>query len=117
MAWGVTTAVEEQRMGELEIQMMPWALALFFDTVSDGKPQYQTLIEPPMLVRKSEIRPYRLDNIIRITARRQDADDIATQLENKVLLMGKQVLQLDKLIWKLSSLQSKQSPTTHAASI
>lgn len=98
MAWGVTTAVEEQRMGELEIQMMPWALALFFDTVSNGRPQYQALIEPPMLVRKSEIRPYRLDNIIRITARRQDADDIATQLENKVLLMGKQVLQLDKLI-------------------
>lgn len=98
VAWEVTTKLEEQRMGELEIHMMPWALAMFFDLASYGKPVYQTLIEPPLLLRRSEIRPYRLDNIIRITARRQDAEEIATQLENKVLLIGKQVTQIDKLL-------------------
>lgn len=98
VAWEVTTKLEEQRVGELEVQMMPWAIALFFDTLYSGKQTYQALIEPSMLLRRSEVRPYRLDNIIRITARRQDAEEIATQLENKVLLMGKQLVRLDKLI-------------------
>jgi hypothetical protein len=108
-AWGITTRLEEQRMGELEIQMTPWAIALFFDTnatFAPGKPKYHGLIDPPFLLRRSEIRPYRADNVIRITARRQDAEDIATQLENKVLLMGKQVVQLDKLI----SISGKTAP-------
>jgi hypothetical protein len=98
VAWEITQKKEEQSMGELEIQMLPWALAIFFDVTSYGKPMYQTLIEPPLLLRRSEIRPYRLDNVIRITARRQDAEEIATQLENKVLLIGKQVIQIDKLL-------------------
>ena len=99
VAWQITKKEDEQKMGELEVQMPPWALALFFDLTYNGVPKYQTLIEPTLLLRRSEIRPYRLDNIIRITARRQDADEIATQLENKVLLMGKQMLhQMGKLI-------------------
>ena len=98
VAWEITTKEEEQRVGELEVQMLPWALAMFFDVVRDGKPMYQSLIEPQLLLSRSEIRPYRLDNIIRITARRQDADEIATQLENHVLLIGKQVLPVDKLV-------------------
>ena len=98
MAWEVTKRTDEQKVGELEVQMTPWALAMFFDLAYNRVPKYQTLIEPPLLLRRSEIQPYRLDNIIRITARRQDADEIATQLENKVLLIGKQVVQVDDLI-------------------
>lgn len=98
MAWGITKKEDEQKVGELEVQMTPWALATFFDLESNGAPKYQTLIDPPLLLRRSEIRPYRLDNIIRITARRQDADEIATQLENKVLLIGKQVVQMENAI-------------------
>jgi len=85
-------------VGELEVQMPQWALALFFDLSWWGKPKYETLIQPPMLLRNAQIRPHRIDGIIRITARRQDAEDIATQLENKVLLMGKQQLVIDPLI-------------------
>lgn len=92
VAWQITKKIDEQKVGELEVQIPPWALAMFFDLATDGVPSYHKLIEPAILLRRSEIRPYRLDNIIRITARRQDADEIATQLENKVLLIGKQVL-------------------------
>lgn len=98
VAWEINQKSDEQKVGELEVQMTPWALAMFFDLANGGVPKYQQLIEPPLLLRKSEIRPYRLDNIIRITARRQDADDIATQLENRVLLIGKQVVKIDDLI-------------------
>ena len=98
VAWEVTKRTDEQKVGELEVRMTPWALAMFFDVENDRMPKYQTLIEPPLLLRRSEIRPYRLDNIIRITARRQDADEIATQLENKVLVIGKQVVRIDDLI-------------------
>jgi hypothetical protein len=31
IGWEVTTKVEEQQVGELEVQLPPWALALFFD--------------------------------------------------------------------------------------
>jgi hypothetical protein len=98
IGWEVTTKVEEQQLGELEVQLPPWALALFFDLSWWGKPKYETLIQPPMLLRNASVRPYRADGIMRITARRQDAEDIATQLENKVLLMGKQQLSIDHLI-------------------
>ncbi|GAB7322452.1 hypothetical protein MBLNU13_g03392t1 [Cladosporium sp. NU13] len=98
VAWEVTKRTDEQKVGELEVEMTPWALAMFFDVAYNRVPKYQTLIEPPLLLRRSEIQPYRRDNIIRITARRQDADEIATQLENKVLLIGKQVVQIDDLI-------------------
>jgi hypothetical protein len=98
VAWEINKKSDEQKVGELEVQMTPWALAMFFDVAIDGMPKYQKLIEPPLLLRRSEIRPYRPDNIIRITARRQDADDVATQLENKVLLIGKQVVQIDDLV-------------------
>jgi len=98
VAWEITKRSDEQKMGELEVHMTPWALAMFFDIAFFGVVKYRTLIEPEILLRRSEIQPYRLDNIIRITARRQDADDIATQLENKVLLMGKQVVKIDDLI-------------------
>lgn len=96
VAWEVTTKSEEAEVGELEIEMLPWMLAMFFDLSVMGKPKYHTLIEPPMLLRKSQIRPYRPDGIIRITARRFDAEEIATQLEDKVLLMGKLQLDLSK---------------------
>jgi hypothetical protein len=98
IGWEVTTKVEEQQVGELEVQLPPWALALFFDLSWWGKPKYETLIQPPMLLRNAQVRPYRPDGVMRITARRQDAEDIATQLENKVLLMGKQQLPIDHVI-------------------
>lgn len=103
IGWEVTTQVEEQQVGELEVQLPPWALALFFDLTWWGKPKFETLIEPPMLLRNASVRPYRADGIMRITARRQDAEDIATQLENKVLLMGKQQLSIDHLVRPLGS--------------
>lgn len=103
IGWEVTTKVEEQQVGELEVQLPPWALALFFDLSWWGKPKYETLIQPPMLLRNATVRPHRSDGIMRITARRKDAEDIATQLENKVLLMGKQQLAIDHLVRNLDN--------------
>ena len=103
VGWEVTTKVEEQQMGELEVQMPPWALALFFDLTWLGRPKYETLIQPPILLRNAQVRPYRADGVMRITARRQDAEDIATQLENQVLLMGKQQLSIGHLIRKVNA--------------
>jgi hypothetical protein len=98
VAWEIATKKEVQGLGELEMEMAPWAIALFFDTNRGDRPTHEFSIEPAMLLKRSEIRPYRPDNIIRITARRQDAQDIATQLENKVLLMGKQIVDLNPII-------------------
>lgn len=98
VAWKVTVSSEEQQLGELEIPMPYWQLALLFDLTHNGKPKYETLIQPPLLLRHSEIQPYRPDRVVRITARRQDAEEIASQLENKVLLMGKLLLDLNALI-------------------
>jgi hypothetical protein len=103
IGWEVTTKLEEQQVGELEVQLPPWALALFFDLSWWGKPKYETLIQPPILLRNATVRPHRADGIMRITARRQDAEDIATQLENKVLLMGKQQLAIDHLVRNLDN--------------
>jgi hypothetical protein len=103
IGWEVTTKLEEQQVGELEVQLPPWALALFFDLSWWGKPKYETLIQPPMLLRNATVRPHRSDGIMRITARRKDAEDIATQLENKVLLMGKQQLPINHLVRDLDN--------------
>lgn len=99
VAWDISTESEQAQVGELEMQMTRWQLALYFDLATrDGRPKYQSQIQPPILLRKSEIRPHRRDGIVRITARRQDAEDIASQLENRTLHVGKLLLDLNNLI-------------------
>jgi hypothetical protein len=93
LAWQVIVTSEESKIGEIEITVKPWELQLLFDLKLDGKPSFQSLLSSEILVQNSEVRPYRPDNVIRITARRQDAEDIARQLR-RILFSAKR-LQLD----------------------
>jgi hypothetical protein len=110
VVWEITKRTDEQKMGELEVHVPPWALAMLFDVASPRNIKYQKMIEPALLLQRSEIQPYRMDNVIRITARRQDANDIATQLENKVLLIGKMVVPIDHLIPTSAAAYPKGQP-------
>lgn len=99
VAWQVGIDSEEKQLGEIEMEMRPWQLSILFDVLSPNgqKPKFESLIHPPMLLRNAEVRPHRPDGIVRITARRQDAEDIASQLENGILRIGKLVLNLSGL--------------------
>ncbi|RMX78805.1 hypothetical protein D0869_08787 [Hortaea werneckii] len=82
--WSLTTFDEEQRIGELELLVKPWQVKLLFDVKVDSKPALESFIDAKLLRLTSDIRPYRPDNIVRITARRRDAEEIARQLQDKL---------------------------------
>ncbi|KAI7279467.1 hypothetical protein KC345_g5357 [Hortaea werneckii] len=81
--WGLTTFDEEQRIGELELLVKPWQVKLLFDVKVDSKPALESFIDAKLMRLTSDIRPYRPDNIVRITGRRRDAEEIARQLQDK----------------------------------
>ncbi|KAI7227931.1 hypothetical protein KC330_g8154 [Hortaea werneckii] len=82
--WNLTMFDEEQRIGELELLVKPWQLKLLFDVKVDSKPALEGLIGAKLMRLTSDIRPYRPDNVVRITARRRDAEEIARQLQDKL---------------------------------
>ncbi|GAB1743978.1 hypothetical protein NU219Hw_g1018t1 [Hortaea werneckii] len=82
--WGLTTFDEEQRIGELELLVKPWQLKMLFDVKVDSKPALENFIDAKLMRLTSDIRPYRPDNVVRITARRRDAEEIARQLQDKL---------------------------------
>ncbi|KAI6808023.1 hypothetical protein KC332_g3821 [Hortaea werneckii] len=82
--WSLTTFEEEQRIGELELLVKPWQVKLLFDVKVDSKPALESFIDAKLMRLTSDIRPYRPDNIVRITARRRDAEEIARQLQDKL---------------------------------
>ena len=83
LAWNLTIQTEEQKVGELEIRLKPWELSYFFalrETEKSNQPMYKQCIASPLLLRSSDVRPYYPHSIMRITARRQDAEEIASRL-------------------------------------
>ena len=91
--WDLSAHSEEQRLGELEIVLLPWQSAMLFDLVVDGKPKHESLLDSTFLSRSASITPYRPDNVVRVTGRRRDAEEIARVLERKLLTVQK--LQVD----------------------
>ena len=83
-AWNLTIHSEEQQIGEIEVSMKSWQLSYLFHLFQGGKPMYESMIESPFLLRNAEIRPYHPHQIMRITARRQDAEEVVKQLERKL---------------------------------
>ncbi|GAB7358003.1 hypothetical protein MBLNU230_g0168t1 [Neophaeotheca triangularis] len=81
LVWNVVVHTEEQALGEMEIKLEPWQVACLFDLTLEQQPLYRQLFTSDFLLRVSEIRPYRKDNVVRITARRQDAEEIARLLQ------------------------------------
>ncbi|KAI7562171.1 hypothetical protein KC346_g22109, partial [Hortaea werneckii] len=82
--WSLSTFDEEQRIGELELLVKPWQLKLLFDVKVDSRPALENFIDAKLMRLTSDIRPYRPDNVVRITARRRDAEEIAHQLQDKL---------------------------------
>ena len=88
LAWNLTIQSDEQECGELEIQARSWQVSMLFDVIRDGRPTYEHFLDSQLLIDASEIHPNRADKIIRITASRQVAEEIARQL--KLALLGVQ---------------------------
>ena len=84
LAWNLTIQSEMQQIGELEIVLEKWQTSYLFELSMGQVPMYQAMIDSPLLRRSAEIRPYWPHNIMRVTARRQDAEDIAEQIERKL---------------------------------
>ncbi|KAK5129114.1 hypothetical protein LTR08_003902 [Meristemomyces frigidus] len=83
-AWGISIDSEEQRLGELEVMLTSWQSKMLFDLRFEDKPAISTFIDSPLLLRTSDVRPYRPDNVMRITARKRDAEEILAQLQRKL---------------------------------
>jgi hypothetical protein len=97
LAWQVIVTSDQSKVGEIEITVQPWELKILFDMDMNGKPTFHSLLSSDILVQNSEIRPYRPDNVVRITARRQDAEDIARQLRRALFSVKR--LELDLKIF------------------
>ncbi|KAF2210791.1 hypothetical protein CERZMDRAFT_106633 [Cercospora zeae-maydis SCOH1-5] len=82
LVWSLTVVPEEQQVGELELALHSWQLSMLFDlTAPDGRPYHASLLSPPRLSEATEIEQYRPDGIVRITGRRCDAEEVASQLQ------------------------------------
>jgi hypothetical protein len=94
LAWQVIVTSDASKIGEIEISVKPWELQMLFDMEIDGKPSFHSLLSSEILLQNSEIRPYRPSNVVRITARRQDAEDIARQLRRALFSARRRELDL-----------------------
>lgn len=81
LVWNVVVHSEEQAIGEMEMKLQPWQIACLFDLTLKQEPLYRKLFASNFLLRASEIRPHRPDSVVRITARRQDAEEITRLLQ------------------------------------
>lgn len=97
-AWHITIHSEEQQLGELEMQLESWQMKMMFDLRWQDKPALATLVDSPFLLRASEIRPFRPDNVVRIAARKRDGEEIARQLQNYLAQVSR--LDMDLTVFK-----------------
>lgn len=88
VAWCITVSSEEQVIGELEFRVKPWQIAMLFDQTYNGVTTVERVLSSPLLLRASKLRPYRPENVVRITARKQDALEIAGLLQNYLGTIG-----------------------------
>lgn len=83
LCWGLSIEGETLRVGELEIKFEAWQLRYLFDITANGKPMYESMIDSSLLATSAELRPDRRDNILRIVARKLDAETIAERIKHK----------------------------------
>ncbi|KAH9829737.1 Elongation factor 1-alpha [Teratosphaeria destructans] len=95
LAWEVTVHAEEQRLGELELRCKPWMLEWLFRVAGEGGSNYDRYVTSPLLARISEVRPYKPDSVIRITARRQDAEELSRLIREQLLRVGMLEMKLE----------------------
>ncbi|KAK5685467.1 hypothetical protein LTS10_003546 [Elasticomyces elasticus] len=83
-AWGLTVVTEAKVSGELELYVRPWQLSLMFDVKKKGRVALETFIASPLLMRAADIRARKEENVVRITASKSDAEEIALRLQQKL---------------------------------
>ncbi|KAK1048204.1 hypothetical protein LTR74_017589 [Friedmanniomyces endolithicus] len=93
-AWGVTTDTEASQVGEIELHGHPWQLSLLFDVKRNGVTTFEAFIDSPLLSRTSEVRTRKEDNVVRITARKGDAEEIAHRVQRKLAQVTRDELDL-----------------------
>ncbi|KAF2774025.1 hypothetical protein EJ03DRAFT_74422 [Teratosphaeria nubilosa] len=94
-AWGVTVHAEEQQLGELELRCKSWMLEWLFGIAGEGGSNYERYVASPLLARTSEVRTYKPDSAIRITARRQDAEELSRLIQELLLRVGMLEMKLE----------------------
>lgn len=107
LVWHLTIRSEEQEVGELEVKLQPWQISMLFDIMHNDRPYYQSFIPSRMLFEKTQVHLWRPDGTMRVTGRRQDAEEVARQL--KLALLRVERLELDfKPFSKMLNRGSKQ---------
>ena len=112
-SWSLFINEEMQLIGELEMVLEPWQLSFLFDLYERSRPMYETIINSPLLRRSSELRPDRADNVLRIIARKQDAEEIAERIENNL----RKLVSLDVDMGILLAPRTRQARTTPFATL
>lgn len=100
LTWDLAIHAEEQQVGELELKLESWEMTYLFDlqphsSFGKSRVMYQKLVKSPFLLRACEIRPYRPNGFLRISGRRQDAEEVATRLEKSLPEIGHLTVKLD----------------------
>ena len=96
LTWNLSIHAEEQKVGELEMKLESWELKYLFDLLQ--RPEqlvYQAWVDSPFLLRACDVRPYRPHNYVRISGRRQDAEEVARKLETNLPEIDRLTVQLD----------------------
>ncbi|KAK4554829.1 hypothetical protein LTR86_007977 [Recurvomyces mirabilis] len=93
-AWHLTTEEEVHQVGELEMYVKSWQTAYLFDLKRGKLQQFETLFESPLLARATTVRPYRKDDIVRITGRKADAEEVARYIQAGLASVQKDHLDL-----------------------
>ncbi|KAK5109171.1 hypothetical protein LTR62_007256 [Meristemomyces frigidus] len=80
-AWRLSTQGEVQQIGELEMYVKPWQRSFLFSMKRGNKQSYEHMIDSVLLARATDVRPYRPENVVRITGRKSDAEEVARNLQ------------------------------------
>ena len=94
-AWNLSIQSEADEIGELEISLESWQYRYLFDLRQHDKPNYQHLVQPQLLLGRSEVLPHKADAVMRIVARRRDAEEIANLIREDLCQFGRIELDLN----------------------
>lgn len=91
LSWSLSIHTEEQKVGEMEMQLRDWELKFLFDlpgSQSPGRSMYEDFIDSAFLLRACKVALYRPHEYLRISGRRQDAEEVARRIESRLSEVG-----------------------------
>lgn len=96
--WDLSIHSEAEQIGELEISLRSWQYRYLFELRQHDKPNYEQLIQPQLVLGGSEVLPHKLDAVMRIVARKRDAEEIAHLIVEDLRQVG--TIELDMRAFK-----------------